>query len=235
MIKVKEIEVPDVSNLSVVEAEKKLEEKGFIVADEVKNVSSAEIKEGNIVKTSPQAGSTRKEGAEITLYVSTGEKGYVVEKLAGQNYLEVKGVLEKMYGLTVFIDYVEADSKYNANEIVKTEPSEGARLTEGDSITIFVPDMTAVYPDFTENKMSLKEIEAWCEKYSIELLPVYTETDEYKAGTIYDQSQPADSDVYSGQTLKIYIAQELINEDPEGEGEGDIPEGGNEGEPEVTE
>ncbi len=209
LTKVKEIEVPDVTNMSIVDAENTLKEAGFVIADENKELSSGEVATGNIVRTSPQAGSTRKKGAEVVLYVSTGENAYVVENLAGKNYLEVKGVLEQMYGLTVFIDHEDATETSVANVITKTEPKAGTKLTTGDSITLFIPDMTTTYPDFTKGEYSLKQINEWGEKYKVVIEEVNIETDEYKPGTIYDQSQKAGTTVMANQVLRIYIAQEV--------------------------
>ena len=210
LTEVKEIIVPDVSNLSVAEAENKLKDLGFTISEEQKTISSSDIAEGNVVKTSPETGAKRKQGASITLYVSSGENAYVVEDLTGKNYLEIKGVLEKMYGLQVIVENIE-DKNRNADEIVKTEPGVGERLKSGDTIKIYIPDLTTEYPDFTKMEYKLSEIQAWCEKYSVTLLDVYQETDEYKPGTIYEQSQKAGSTVMAGQTLKIYIAQEVDN------------------------
>lgn len=193
---------------------------GFEIDEEQKEVSSSEIDAGKVVRTSPQAGSKRKEGAIITLYVSGGEKGYVVEELAGQNATEVKAVLERMYNLYVILKEEENDTA-NVNEIIRTEPAAGTTLTEGDTITIYVPNKTSDYPDFTTGDMSLKEIEAWCEKYSITLTTVYNPTDEYQPGTIYSQSQKAGTSAMPNQTLTIYIAEEP--ETGDAEGNEDIP------------
>ncbi len=220
---VKVNEVPPVEGLTVLEAEQKLQEMGFEIDEEQKEVSSSEIDAGRVVRTSPQAGSKRKEGAVITLYVSAGEKGYVVEELAGQNATEVKAVLERMYNLYVILKEEENDTA-NVNEIIRTEPGAGTTLTEGDTITIYIPNKTSDYPDFTNGEYSLKEIEAWCEKYSINLTPVYNPTDEYPAGTIYSQSQKAGTSAMPNQSLTIYIAEE-----PESGNDldnGDIPVGG---------
>lgn len=218
--KVKSFEVPDVSNLTVLEAENKLQEMGFEIDEEQKEVSSSEIESGRVVRTSPQAGSKRKEGAVITLYVSAGEKGYVVEELAGQNATEVKAVLERMYNLYVILKEEDNDTA-NVNEIIRTEPASGTTLTEGDTITIYIPNKTSDYPDFTTGEYSLKEIEAWCEKYSISLDIIYNPDANKPAGTIYEQSQRPGTSAMPNQTLKIYIAEE-----PETDGDldnGDMP------------
>lgn len=211
--KVKEIKIPDeIINMSVVDAESYLENMGLTVASETKDISSSDIASGNVVKTSPSVGRTVKKGTEITLYVSTGENGYIVEELKGKNVDQVKAVLEKMYNLLVIIKTEEAGADAVANTIIKSEPEAGARLTEGQQIILYVPDMTATYPDFTKGKYTLKEIEAWCEKYGVELLPIYQETDEYKAGTIYDQSQKAGTTVVKNSSLTIYIADEYVGD-----------------------
>ena len=90
----------------------------------------------------------KSEGAIITLYVSSGENGYVVEDLVGQNATEVKAVLERMYNLYVILKEEDND-KANANEIIRTEPAAGATLTEGDTITLYIPNKIGDYPDFT--------------------------------------------------------------------------------------
>lgn len=205
--KVKSITVPDVSNMSVLEAEQKLQDLGFEISEEQKEISSADIEAGKVVKTSPQAGSKRKEGAEITIYISTGEKGYTVENLIGQNVTEVRAVLEKMYGLYV-ITREEENSDAKSGEITRQEPEAGVVLTEGDTITLWTPLLTTDYPDFTSGDYSLKEITEWCAKYNVELIPIYNPTSEYAAGKIYEQSQKAGTTVVAGAKLTIYIAEE---------------------------
>ncbi|MDE5630865.1 MAG: Stk1 family PASTA domain-containing Ser/Thr kinase [Bacilli bacterium] len=212
--KVKEVKIPDnIINMSVVDAENELEKLGLTVASETKEVSSSDIVSGNVVRTNPSIGRTVKKGTEITLYVSTGENGYIVDELKGKNVYEVRAILEKMYNLLVIIKTEEAGADAVANTIIKSEPEVGTRLTEGQQIILYVPDMTATYPDFTKGKYTLKEIEAWCEKYGVELLQIYQETDEYKVGTIYDQSQKAGTTVVKNSSLTIYIADEYVDDE----------------------
>ena len=211
---VKNIVVPDVSGMSVIDAENELIEAGFNVSTETKDATSDEVEEGNVVKTSPPYGSTRKEGATITLYISVGEGGYILEDLTGKNYLEQKAILEKMYNLYVEIIEDELDdiNKYEKGTIISTEPNAGTLLKEGDTIKLHIPDTSILYPDFTTGEYSLRDIENFATKYGIELLVEYTETDEYEVGTIYSQSKQAGSVVVEGASLKIYIASEIINE-----------------------
>ena len=210
----KDVKIPDVSNMSVLDAETELKSKGFNVAADTKDATSSDIPVGNVVKTSPQAGRTVKEGSQITLYVSTGEGGYTVEDLKDKNYLEVKGYLENTYKLYVEIkeDEVSNPSEAGTCKIIKTEPEAGAVLKEGETIILHIPDSSIQYPDFTTGEYSLKDIEEWANKYKIELLVEYTETNDYAVGTIYKQSREAGSVAVEGASLKIYIASEVVEE-----------------------
>ena len=211
----KDVKIPDVSNLTLEEAETKLRDKGFKIASETKDATSDTVEVGSVVKTSPAGGRTVKEGSMITLYISVGEGGYTLEDFKGKNYLEVKGYLENTYKLYVEVieDEVDDPDKAGTGEILKTEPEAGAVLKEGDTIKIHIPDSSVVYPDFTSGEYSLKDIENFANKYGINLSVEYTETNEYEVGKIYKQSRDAGSVVTKNAELKIYIASEATNQE----------------------
>ncbi|MBQ3021124.1 MAG: Stk1 family PASTA domain-containing Ser/Thr kinase [Bacilli bacterium] len=209
-----DIKIPDVSNLTVIEAENILEEAGFNVATETKDVTSDKIEVGKVVKTSPAALRTVKEGSTITLYISIGEGGYILEDLVGKNYISEKAILEKMYNLYVEVieEEIEDLNKYEKGIIIRTEPEVGTLLKEGDTIKLYIPDSSVLYPDFTSGEYSLKDIENFAEKYSLNLTVEYVETNEYEVGEIFEQSRDAGDIVTEGHTLKIFIAEYLDEE-----------------------
>ena len=210
---VKEIEVPSVASMSIVDAENTLKDKGFTIAEETKTISSEEIPEGYVVKTDPQAGSKRKEGAEIVIYISAGENSYVLEDLKGKDSTVEGTILEEVHGLYVLKKQIEdKENKYKAGEIIKTEPEAGTKMKAGDTVILYIPDQTSAYPDFRTGGWSLAEINSWCEKYGVELIEVYNPTDEYTPGTIYDQSAVPGTNVMNGQKLTIYIAEEIAEQ-----------------------
>ena len=220
LTEVKEIKIPDVKNMSVVDAEAKLEELGFEVADEVKPESSSDISEGNVTRTSPQIGRTVKKGSTITLYVSSGEGGIVLDDYVGQNYNKVQGILEDK---SIFVKIVKQEpedySKITAEQILGQEPAKGSVVKAGDTVTLFVPDMNTTYPDFTDGTWTLEKIQAWCDKYSVQFAePSYDMTNEYPEGKIYKQNPAPGTRVQTGQTLRIYIAE---NYDENGQGTGE--------------
>ena len=219
LTEVKEIKIPEVKNLTVVEAEEKLEGLGLEVATEVKTETSSDVLEGNVTRTNPQVGRTVKKGTTITLYVSAGEGGIILDDYTGQNYNKVQGILE-LSNIFVVISKEEPEdySKVTAEQVLRQEPAKGTLVKPGEKVTLYVPDMNTTYPDFTKD-YSLEQIQKWCDKYSVEFAnPSYDMTNEYEEGTIYKQSPAAGTRVQTGQTLKIYIAE---NYDEDGTGTGE--------------
>ena len=208
----KQEEVPDVSGYTVNEAIDALQDAGFVVADEQREEASDSIDEGKVTKTSPAAGSIRKEGTEIILYISLGDVTVEIEDYTGENYNEVKGRLEAL-NLVVYVesrDIPEGDdpADYEEGTIMDQSVAAGVKLSEGDSITLYIPKLDNKYPDFVLDEYTVAEVEEFAEDYGINLIINYQDTTEYEPGTIIDQSRPAGSNVVNGARLTITVARE---------------------------
>lgn len=204
-----DIEIPDVSNLTVVEAERKLKEEGFEVAIETKKEENASIEAGKVIKTSPAAGRTVKEGTVITIYESLGQEKYEVVDLTGENAEAQKEILETMYGLNVTIEKRAVDNPddYDEGEIIDQSVDAGSTLVKGDSIILYVADIEDVYPDMVADGWTVEDVEAFCEKYNIKLTVDYEATSQYTEGTLISQSRSPKTPIVSGSTLKIVVAE----------------------------
>ena len=167
-----QVTVPDVSNMTVVKAIETLQEEGFTVSPKQIEKSSTVIDEGKIISTSPSGGTNHKKGYEITLYVSTGSKSVEVEDYTGKNYLEVKGKLEA-YGINVIIEKkemeVDSDEDYETNIIMDQSIKKGEHLSKGDNITLYIPDIKNLYPDFTDGTYSVSDIIDFANEYKLKL------------------------------------------------------------------
>ena len=204
----KEIVVPNVSNLSIVDAEKTLKDAGFEIAGENKLESSSTVKEGVVIRTDPISGVSRKKGTIITLIVSSGEDGIVLENYVGSNYYEVKGKLEASE-IKVTVEKKEiSDKTLKENTIIEQSPAAGTKVVKGDTVKLIIPDVITNYPNFVSEGWKVDDIETFCSEYGITLTVVEEETNEYPAGTVIKQSRSADTKVISGATLKITVAKE---------------------------
>ena len=196
------------------EAIDKLQDVGFEVSDKQQEISSSEVAEGCVVKTNPAVGTKRKKSTEITIYVSTGNQKIKVEDYVGKNYLEIKGALEAR-GIQVIIEKkdVDDDNKYSEGQIIDQSVKEGEELAEGDSITIYIPNIVKTFPDFTDGSFNLTNVQNFAEANGLTLEVETVETDKYPAGTIFYQSKPAGYTVVSGTSFKIRVAATPQNND----------------------
>lgn len=204
----KEVVVPNVANLSIIDAEKVLKDSGFEIASENKLESSSTVKEGIVIGTDPISGVSRKKGTTITLIVSSGEEGIVLENYVGSNYYEIKGKLEASE-IKVTVEKKEVDDKtLKENTIIEQYPAAGTKVVKGDTVKLIIPDVITNYPNFVSEGWKVDDIETFCSEYGITLTVVEEETDAYPSGTVIKQSRSADTKVISGATLKITVAKE---------------------------
>ena len=213
-----QVTVPDVSNMTVVKAIETLQEEGFTVSPKQIEKSSTVIDEGKIISTSPSGGTKHKKGYEITLYVSTGSKSVEVEDYTGKNYLEVKGKLEA-YGINVIIEKkemeVDTDEDYETNIIMDQSVKKGEHLSKGDNITLYIPDIKNLYPDFTDGTYSVSDIIDFANEYKLKLkfidkdsktISITSENaNEYADYKILNQNRTAGTKVTENASFTIKI------------------------------
>lgn len=217
--KVKEITVPDVSNLSVAQAEATLKNLGFTINEEQEQQESDKVEEGLVIKTNPQSGVKRKKGTPITLVISTGIGGITLENYVGSNFYEIKGKLEA-YGLVVNQETkdIEKGEEVKEFQVLEQRPIAGTKLVEGDTVTLIIPNLIVNYPNFVEEEEWSKEaIENFCKANNIAVNFVEQETDTYPEGTIIKQDHVAGTRVREGYPLTITIAKAKKVEKPKTE------------------
>ena len=205
----KQVEIPDVTNYSITDAIKALQDAGFVVSDEQREEANELVPEGKVSKTSPAIGSIRKEGTEVIIYRSLGDVKVTIEDYTGKNANEIKGKLEALK-LQVIITKKDINpdesSDYKEGIIIDQSIKAGEKLSEGSSITLYIPKLDNKYPDFVSGDYSITEVEDFCDEYGVVLTKKEVETNDYPAGSIIYQSRAAGSTVVSGAKLTINIA-----------------------------
>lgn len=205
----KQTAIPNVTNYSVTDAIKALQDAGFIVSDEQREEANENVEEGKVSRTSPAIGSIRKEGTEVIIYRSLGDVTIAIEDYTGKNASEIKGKLEALK-VQVIIEKKEVDltdgETYKENIIIGQSIEAGEKISEGSSITLYVPKLDNKYPDFVNENYSVEEVENFCSEYGVTLTKKEVETTEYAAGSIIYQSRAAGTTVVSGAKITIHIA-----------------------------
>ena len=214
----KEIKVPDVSGLDISDAINTLQNEGFKIADQQKEQASDEVPEGKVVKTNPVAGVKKTKGSEITLYISTGNEGFTMEDFTGKNYYTVYGTLTA-YGILVIPEKRDvSDAKVDASTILDQSVKAGEKVSKGDTVILYITNVTTKYPNFTSGDYTKEQIEQFCTQYSIncKFKEVSEASGNYKSGDIIAQSRPSGTQVTSGAslTITIYVKEDVVECNP---------------------
>ena len=214
----KEIKVPDISGLDISDAINTLQNEGFKIADQQKEQASDEVPEGKVVKTNPVAGVKKTKGSEITLYISTGNEGFTMEDFTGKNYYTVYGTLTA-YGILVIPEKRDvSDAKVDASTILDQSVKAGEKVSKGDTVILYIPNVTTKYPNFTSGDYTKEQIEQFCTQYSIncKFKEVSEASGNYKSGDIIAQSRPSGTQVTSGAslTITIYVKEDVAECNP---------------------
>ena len=221
---VKDVTVPNVVGLTTDEAIEKLEQYGFTFTTEQKN--SDIVEEGHVIKTTPKAGSTRKKGDTITIIESIGGQYHYLEDYTGKNYTEIKAKLE-LLNIKVIVEKkdVENKEKYKGKEniIIDQSPkfdknNDKQEIKEGDSITIYIPNIVNEYPDMVNEGWSLSDAIAFAKEYKLNIsvtdknntvIPEDKYTN-FSSAIIVEQSGRLVGDpIIEGMTFKVKLNAEL--------------------------
>ncbi len=208
-----DVEIPDVTDMTVSQAEDVLEDKGFKVKNKTKKENSDEIEEGKVIETDPEIGRSVKEGTTITLTVSKGSEKIEIEDYTGQNYYEVKAKLEAA-GLEVVTDEEDIADTEDADEnvILSQDVEAGTKLAKGDIITLTIPNIYTTYPDFAAEGYTVVDVRSFCEDNNLTLEIKYQDSDNQSDGTIIYQNMSPGTMVNEGATLKITVIKKGTTE-----------------------
>ena len=202
------IEVPDVYGMDVKKAEKKLKKAGFKTTKKKKN--SDTVDENLVIETDPEKNSSAKKKSLITIYYSTGSKAVEIEDYTGKNVYDVKAGLELREIKVEIEEKSVADSmkyKDKKDEIIDQSVKKGETLKKGQSITLYVPKVDAVYPDMVENGWDVSRATEFCEKYGLTIKVTNKETDEAEEGTILAQKPKAGEEIFENETVTVVVAK----------------------------
>ncbi|WP_195907886.1 Stk1 family PASTA domain-containing Ser/Thr kinase [Microbacterium gorillae] len=123
--------MPDIVNVDYDKAAKDLEAAGLVPVrvDE----ASPTIKEGNVVRTDPVAGTTVEDGESVNVVVSTGVQKAVAPKLVGLASADATAALAKA-GLALGRIDNRNDPNTAANIVLEASEDDGSSVSEGEEL-----------------------------------------------------------------------------------------------------
>ena len=181
-------------------------EKDFKVKE--KKEYSDKYKKNIVTKVSPKEKSKVKKGSTVTITVSKGKKQVTVEDYTGMNIDTVKKKLEGS-GISVVVTAKKVDKSgnYKENTVIEQSVKSGEKLSKGDAIELTYATLITVYPDFTNGKYTVADVNTFCSENKVKCTFEEKESTSKEVGTILEQSKKEGSEVTSGDTLKITTAK----------------------------
>ena len=213
----KPVRIPDCEGLKVSECEKKLFDKGLEVETKIEIIESDTIEKNLIVKTEPAGGRSVKPGTKVVLYKSAGEEVLVLEDYTGKNSIQIQTLLNTKYGIIVNIEKKKLtdedktnDKDYDEDEIIGQNLAQGSEVKKGDTLILYVPDITSKFPDFVEEKWTLNDVKSFCDEYGLNLESEEVEvasTSGYKDGEVINTNRVKGTEIIKGTTLRVKVAK----------------------------
>lgn len=208
------IAIPNVAGQTVAEAKETLKKANFEIGEE-KSEASEKVEEGRIIRTDPDAGTTRKEGSKINLIVSSGKQSFQLSNYIGRKSTDVIAELKQKKVPENLIKIEEEESSESeAGTVLRQSPAAGTTydLSKASTITLTVakkvtsvamPSYTGSSLEFTKNNLiqivGIKEA-------NIEVVEVSTAPAGTAEGTVVEQSPKAGDKVDLTKTrVKISI------------------------------
>ena len=200
----KEVQVPDVTNLTEAAAKIKLADAKLSVTDIIQ-VQSDEIESGKVIETNPKAGSTVKEKSKITIKVSSGKEAVTMKDYRDKTYEIARDELKKL-GFTVekkeeYSDNVEA-GKVISQSIAPNQKVEGK-----DTVVTLVISKG-------EPSIKMSNLKGFTREGAIEYantnnlnLTIKEEESDATVDTVINQSIREGSDIKKGTSLTIVLSK----------------------------
>lgn len=175
---------------------------------------NADVDEGVVFRTSPDTGSTVREGAEIDLTVSLGEKEYTIEDYVGENFEEVRAKLSEL-GFTVERQEETHESIQEGRIIAQDiDPDEQVLISE---TTIVLTVSTGRTPieliDFSG--LTRDEVNNYVNQYNLNLTTSVEPSDTIPADQVISQDPAPGSELFAGDRISVVFSSGPEEEEEE--------------------
>jgi serine/threonine-protein kinase len=194
--------VPDVTGRPSADAIDTLESAGF--APEPTQAYSDDVAEGNVISTTPEAG-TRTRSEDITVVVSQGVEILVVPDVVGLSEAEATEAIENAR-LTVGESETEYHDTVPAGEVIRTVPDGGQSHPHDEPVVLVVSDGRE--PAEIPALEGLTRTEAESALDDAGLVPDVSEdySETVPEGEVVSQSPGSDAEAFVGDTVEVVVS-----------------------------
>lgn len=200
----KEVQVPDVTNLTEAAAKTKLADAKLNVTDVIQ-IKSDEIESGKVIETNPKAGSTVKEKSKIAIKVSSGKEAITMKDYRNKNYEASRDELKKL-GFTVEKQEENSDS-VESGKVISQSIAPNQKVEGKDPVITLVVSKG-------ESSIKMANLTGYTRAGAIEYansnnlaLTITEEENEATVDTVIRQSIREGAEVKKGTALTIVLSK----------------------------
>ena len=200
----KEVQVPDVTNLTEAAAKIKLAEAKLSVTDVIQ-VQSDEVESGKVIETNPKAGSTVKEKSKVTIKVSSGKEAVTMKDYRNKTYETARDELKKL-GFTVEKKEENSDS-VEAGKVISQSIAPNQKVEGKDTVITLVVSKG-------ETSIKMANLKGYTREGAIEYastnnlnLTITEEENDATVDTVISQSIREGSDIKKGTPLTVVLSK----------------------------
>ena len=200
----KEVQVPDVTNLTEAAAKIKLADAKLSVTDVIQ-VQSDEVESGKVIETNPKAGSTVKEKSKVTLKVSSGKEAVTMKDYRNKTYETARDELKKL-GFTVERKDENSDS-VESGKVISQSIAPNQKVEGKDTVITLVVSKG-------ENSIKMANLKGYTREGAIEYasannlnLTITEEENDATVDTVISQSIHEGLEIKKGTPLTIVLSK----------------------------
>ena len=200
----KEVQIPDVTNLTEAAAKVKLADAKLNVTDVIQ-VQSDEVESGKVIETNPKAGSTVKEKSKVTLKVSSGKEAITMKDYRNKTYEAARDELKKL-GFTVERKDENSDN-VDSGKVISQSIAPNQKVEGKDTVITLVVSKG-------ENSIKMANLKGYTREGAIEYasannlnLTITEEENDATVDTVVSQSIREGSEIKKGAPLTIVLSK----------------------------
>ncbi|MGI5875358.1 MAG: Stk1 family PASTA domain-containing Ser/Thr kinase [Dethiobacteria bacterium] len=205
LLVVPEVTVPDLTGMSLKNAEEELSRCGldFTIAGEI---NSDDIPVNHVVSHDPPGDRKVRKERIIELYLSSGPSYIEVPYLLGKTELEARYMLADR-GLEISVAE-EYNGEVAPGYIVRQSPSSDFQLSAGDTVHIVVSMGKQPFSLRDFQGWSLEDVKEWLNRYELILQNVDEEfSDEFEEGKVISQFPSKGELVRAGDSVTLVVSK----------------------------
>jgi len=203
LLQPEEIDMPDVIEMEYAKAKELLESNNLVVERE--DIFSDDIEEGYVAESDPEPERMVQEESEVTLYVSQGKEKVIFDDYVGQDFSQVKRLLEDE-GYNV-IAYEKYSDRPVGEIITQIQPDADSEVVPGETRVIFEISNGPELVSLNNLKgMTEEEAKTYLEDKNLVMNVIEENSGNVPKGEIIKQSPESGTELEEGATVDVYLS-----------------------------